>query len=378
MNILIGNTFNVASTAICNAVGAYWPDSGIFTVTDDALSGVLTFGSIGTLNSSMNTQRNQLAVTNGTLWSPTATASYALNWASRVVPYDYAGLDTVYYDPQAAIFIGIYHGERWPGNGGTDGTGDQVFYGELAMAVSNDSGTWHDMGPIVKHNCPYSYYAGNGNTWPNGQPCMEITAGTLLMGNDGYLYCFNRDINTAGTVTSLAASRCLYSTVLAAAKATLAGTPTAPAFAKYYQGAWGQPGINGLCDELEPGNTTGPAIAPPSKVSTSMNWRSATYQVTSGLYLMACVDDALSNLYLKTSSDGINWSSRQFITNALVETGSANSILLYPSISPVNGTVKNGTVGQQFHIYFVVSPQGAVSSLWTDRYIARKTITTLS
>src|SRR5262249_40313495 len=123
---------------------------------------------------------------------------------------------------------------------------------------------------------------------------VDIGGGSFVL-KDGYLNVYYRDYMVDGSSAELAVARASLSDLM-----TNISAGQEISFNKYYNGDWTEPGRGGKASALEIGN--------PSSM-----WSSVTYNTY--LDKMVMVTSAwtpgLADLYLATSSDGINWSSRQ-------------------------------------------------------------------
>jgi hypothetical protein len=223
----------------------------------------------------------------------------------------------------------IYHAE-------THGKSVRDFHSVLGLAVSTDpSGVrFRDLGTIVEPNLQ------------RGR--AEIGGGTFAI-VDSYLHVYFRDAYQGGGSSELAVARAPISDVIANAL-NEQGTE----FTKYYNGSWSQPGLGGMSSPLELGN---PWNA----------WASISHNDYLNQLVMVSAQGTATqpDLYLSTSSDGINWAPRQPL---VLEPGEQ----FYPTLVGIGPDATH--LGTSFYVYYTDSKKGAWHR-WKDAQLIRRQIT---
>jgi hypothetical protein len=295
-----------------------WPD-GNLGVVRNAQGGYDFYGANG----------KSPAKTSGTLLDPAGwKQSVSISGLPRRA-YDYVSGGPIYQDPTSGLRLMIYHAE-------THGKSAKDYYSMLGLAASTDpAGRYFwDLGTIVKPN------------QPGGQ--FEIGGGTFAV-MDGYLNVYFRDKDVYGNTSELAVARAPLTSIISNA---WSGQGTS--FTKYYNGNWTQPGLGGMASPLENGN--------PFTAWSSVSYNDYLNQlvmVTAGWF------EPQPNLYLSTSSDGINWSPRQALVTDAGEQ-------FYPTII---GTGADPTHSDQsFYVYYTDSMKGSWNR-WKDAQLVRRQIT---
>ncbi len=268
------------------------------------------------------------AKTTGTLTDP-GRAKQSVSITNRKQAFDYIAGGPIYQDPTSGARLMIYHAE-------THGRSAKDFYSMLGMAVSTDASgrQFRDLGIIVQPNLL------------SGQ--AEITGGSFAIVGD-YMHVYYKDTAPYGVTSELAVARAPISEVVSNA---LGGRGTS--FAKYYNGDWSQPGRGGLSSPLETWN--------PSNL-----WASVSYNDYLDKLVMVSSQwtPTQPDLYLATSSDGINWSQRQALVTDAGEQ-------FYPSLV---GTGADPThTDKSFYVYYTDSQKGAWNR-WQDAKLVRREIT---
>ncbi len=301
--------------------GKSWPDGNFGVVSNG--DGTYDFYAA---NSS------KIKVTRGTLDDPAAKkVGKGKIWNVPKKTYKYIAGGPVYEDAGTGTRLMVYHAEKHFGS---------RYSTDLGLAISFDPKglDFFDLGPIVTPNIPVGQ-----------NPYSSDLGGGSFAIKDGMFNVYFRDY--------LANPQDGFSAELAVARAPLtdlisnsiAGRPTA--FTKYYNGGWTEPGIGGRSSPLEVGN---PA-----------NWWSS---VSYNEYLdqMVLVSSQWQaggtgpDLYLATSSDGVNWSARQPL---VLDSGEQ----MYPTIL---GTGPDPQVtGQTFYVYYTDG------SRWGSAQLARRLVT---
>jgi len=247
--------------------------------------------------------------------------------------FNYVAGGPIYYDAASGRRLMMYHAERHAGS-------NKNYYSVLGMAVSTDAAglKFQDLGLIVTPNV----------TMEQMPHPIEVGGGSFAVTND-HLYVYYRDYLAGGGSSELAVARAPLSTLLSNAYQH-AGT----SFTKYYAGDWSEPGLGGRSSPLEVGN---PANA----------WSAVSYNdYLGGMVMVSSQWTAVGgDLYMATSSDGVNWSARQPIA---VDPGEQ----MYPSLIGMGPDPT--TTGQSFYTYYTDSAKGAFKR-WSDAKIVRRQIT---
>jgi hypothetical protein len=300
---------------------AMWPDGSLGVVSKN--NGTYEFYGA---NGSAKTK------TTGTLQDPAQKKSKVTINGVPKKTFNYLSGGPVYQDPTTGARLMIYHAEK-------HGKSAKDFYSVLGMAVSTDPNglSFRDLGLIVTPN------------QQNGQ--TEVGGGSFAV-VDGHLNVYYRDWFPDGTRSELAVARAPVSEIVNNAL-NLQGT----SFSKYYNGSWSQPGLGGLASALEVGNPSN------AWVSVSYNDYLNELVMVSSQWTATQPD-----LYMATSSDGVNWSPRQALVTDVGEQ-------FYPSLI---GTGSDPThTGQSFYIYYTDSQKGAWNR-WQDAALVRREITLTS
>ncbi|MCC7475528.1 MAG: hypothetical protein IT425_09045 [Pirellulales bacterium] len=301
-----------------NAGGSIWPDGSIGAVANS--NGTIDFYAA---NSSKSVK------TTGTL------SNLSLGKKSSVsiknVPkskYNYLAGGPVFEDPYSGARLMIYHAEVHQGS-------SKNFYSVLGMAISTDAaGTeFRDLGEIIRPNLSSGF--------------AEVGGGSFAV-VDGFMNVYYRDWLQGGATSEVAVARAPMLDLITNA---LAGRGTS--FTKYHNGTWSQPGISGLSSPLQIGNPWN------SWLSVSYNdYLKQVVMVNSHGY-------PTEDLYITTSSDGVNWGPRQAIA---LDSGEQ----LYPSI--VGMEANPAQSGQSFYVYYTDSQKGGWNR-WNDAQLRRRSIT---
>ena len=361
--IVLGET-TVESTAQTIAAGARTMPSGIVGPTgfdwNDTELGVfrsadhshLTFlASDGSCHHACNRPRERdgsITLTQGSLDHPLGTGAPVetiIGKSGVVLPRYmlYAGGGAVYRvpagHPAAGAVLLIYQAARAsyaPGCHYPDCdpqgfcmTHQNGFYSYSGPAVSRDEGaSWRNDGLIIAVNQPYdpqlTFDIGNGNLIadPPDSPTPK------------YFRLYFPDRLRAkglkgGYGTRLSVARVPYEALLRAVehKAAL------PAFMKYDQGAWKEPGLGGVCTDL---------IAEPSNLDGDMfvAWN-ATLHRYAGIF-----DNTAEIRYIE-SADGLTWSRPMDLAPDIRP---KKDSALYAT--PIGMGQDPGVLGDQFHIYY--------------------------
>jgi hypothetical protein len=273
--------------------------------------------------------------TTGTLADPAQSRSNVSITGLPSNYFNYVAGGPTYFDATTGARLMIYHAER-------HATSGQDYYSVLGMAISTDSQglNFRDLGVIVEPDVPMAQR-------PHS---IEVGGGSFAVMN-GEMYVYYRDYLEGGGSSELAVAKAPVSTILANAMNNQ-GT----SFTKYYNGGWTQPGVGGRSSALEVGN---PGNA----------WSAVSYNDYLGGLVMMTSDWADSsgnnNLFMSTSTDGINWSQRQAIVTDAGEQ-------MYPTLI---GTGADPTrTGQSFYAYYTDSASGGWNR-WNDAKLVRRQIT---
>jgi hypothetical protein len=272
--------------------------------------------------------------TTGTLSDPTNTKKKSVKIANLPKKtFNYVSGGPIYTDSATGTRLMIYHAEK-------HGKSSKDFYSVLGLAVATDSTglNFRDLGTIIEPNVPVGQNAYS----------MDVGGGSFAVMND-QLHVYYRDFTLGGGSSELAVARAPVSQILENA---LAGVGTQ--FTKYYNGNWSEAGIGGRASALEVGNPNN-------------NWSSVSYNDYLNQLVMVTADWAggQPDLYLATSSDGINFSQRQALA---LDPGEQ----FYPTIV---GTGADPTrSGQSFYVYYTDSKKGSWNR-WSDAQLARRLVT---
>jgi hypothetical protein len=243
--------------------------------------------------------------------------------------FNYVSGGPVYRDPNTGARLMIYHAEK-------HGRSARDFYSVLGMAISTDveGRMFRDLGTIIEPNMQV------GQT--------EVNGGSFALVGD-QLHVYYRDWFTNGTTSELAVARAPISQLMTNA---LSGQPTS--FTKYYNGSWSQPGLGGLSSALEIGNP-------------SNGWQAVSFNDYLNQLVMVTSQWTPNkpDLYLATSSDGINWSPRQAVVTDPGEQ-------FYPTLIGTGADPQR--TGKSFYLYYTDSNKGAWSR-WSDAKLVRRSIT---
>jgi hypothetical protein len=296
----------------------YWPDGNF---------GVLSNGD-GTYDF-YAANSSKIKLTTGTLDNPAAKKvgkGKIYNVPKKT--YKYLAGGPVYEDPASGMRLMVYHAEKhFGGRYSTD----------LGLAASWDPKglKFFDLGPIITPNIPVG----------QSSHSVDMGGGSFAI-KDGQFNVYFRDYLSDGGSSQLAVARAPLDELISN---SLNGIRTS--FTKYYDGGWTEPGIRGMSSPLEVGN---PA-----------NWWSS---VSYNDYLdqMVLVSSQWqsggtgADLYLATSSDGVNWSARQ----PLALDGGEQ---MYPTI--VGKGADPQVTGQSFYVYYTDGGR------WGSAQLARREVT---
>lgn len=317
---VVSDMETLVTTAQRQAQGLnYWPDGGI-GVVKSANSFIFMAANDG------NSAR-----TGGTLANPIATqVASAIMIQNLKTNYDYIAGGYIYQSTNNTTWLMMYHTERWlngmPYN----------FWSSIGMAKSTDQGqSWTDLGEIIQLGQAF----GSTGTYDTGGGSFAI--------NNGYLYVYFADYSASGTYIPLAVARAPIAEIEAAAN-----TNGVAMFYKYYSGNWTQPGLGGASS----------SIAGSVSPTPTGWWGSVAYNSYLNKYILIYVSNW--NLYMTTSTDGLNWSGSTVIVNTSAEE-------FYPTILGLDGNAR--TTAEQFYVYYTCSVTGGWNR-WSDAVLARRMV----
>jgi hypothetical protein len=325
--------------------GFAWPDSEFGVFKTDA--GYTFFASDGAHHNG-NNKYGSVTRTFGTLDDPVGTAPpidviIHPNRDASVNPnystYTYLGGGRIYRVPEgkpgAGSLLDVYHAEI---------NTDTSFYSLLGLAVSRDDGLyWTDLGEIIRVNQPYEADLAGFDL---GSPRLVDSPGGQ------YFYVYFPDWIANGTTqpttaTIVSVARASIASVLEAASGE---RPHAAAFEKYYQGAWGQPGIGGLSTDLNPNA----GYAGSSNVA---------YDSAFNRYVM--ITDDTQHIAYAESVDGLSW------TLPVLLGQDENNQTSFDYAVPIGTGDDPNVLGEQFYVFFTYgSAQG-----WPGNTVRRFTVT---
>ncbi len=298
--------------------GKSWPDGNLGVVSNG--DGTYDFYAANSSKPLMTT---------GTLTNPGGSKQKVSIVDIPKKAFDYVAGGPVYADPYSGARLMVYHAE-------VQGKSSKNFYSVLGLALSTDpSGqTFHDLGTIITPNSP-----GNGT---------DVGGGSFAIVN-GYFNVYYKDWLPNGHTSEVAVARAPLLDLL---NNSLAGRSTS--FTKYYNGGWTQPGLGGLSSHLELPNTANA-------------WLGVSYNDYLGQLVMVGSQWTADggDLYMTTSSDGVNSAPRQPVA---VDPGEQ----FYPTIIGTGADPMHS--GQSFYVYYTDSQKGAWSR-WKDAELRRREIT---
>lgn len=273
-----------------------WPD-GPFGILRSG-SGYAFFATDG--GTHRNGKAGSVTVTFGSLDNPLGSAppldvtiENDLHLNPRHGAYNYLGGGPIYLVPPglpgAGNLLTVYHAER-------NTTAPGGFYSLLGLARSTDDGrSWHDLGEIVEVNQRYRSDLGG----------FDLGISQLVTDPTGtYFYVYFPDWLANGSLnpTHVTVMSVARAPIVALLTAAFAAQPTPlPPFAKWYHGAFSEPGINGRSTDLEPGSYPGDP--------------SVVYSPYLKRYVVVA-DDTHKITYAE-STDGVTWTPRTIIHSQL-------------------------------------------------------------
>lgn len=294
-----------------------WPDGNIGVIKSN--EEYIFYGTNGGL----------LSKTSGTLANPIEEIHYTARPIQNLKEiYNYAGGGPV-FEFNETLFM-LYHAEFHPNND------FQQFYSTIGLAYSLDNGEqFFDLGKIIQ-----STYRLN-----NQKPIVAEMAGAPFVIDNDYLYVFFRDTMDTNLQNNLAVARCALYELSEAIF-----TDSTPAFYKYFNGSFLEPGISGKSTPLE-------------FLNANIRWFDIGFDTKRNEYLIVLIDDTLigQNLYMMWSKNMINWGPRINLTYQRGE-------IFYPTLIGLsdNPKISNG----EWWIYFTFSAIGAWSR-WQDARLER-------
>ena len=325
--------------------GFAWPDSEFGVFKTDV--GYTFFASDGAHHNG-NNKYGSVTRTFGTLDNPAGTAPpidviIHPNRDAGVNPnygsYTYLGGGRIYRVPEgkpgAGSLLDVYHAEI---------NTDTSFYSLLGLAVSKDDGFyWTDLGEIIRLNQPYETDLAG----------FDLGSPRLVDSPDGqYFYVYFPDWIANGTTQPTTA------TIVSVARAPLASVledafgerPHAARFEKYYEGAWGQPGIGGLSTDLNPN----------AGYAGSAN---VAYDSALDRYVM--ITDDTQHIAYAESADGLSW------TLPVLLRQDENNQTSFDYAVPIGTGDDPNVLGEEFYVFFTYgSAQG-----WAGNTVQRFTVT---
>jgi hypothetical protein len=205
----------------------------------------------------------------------------------------------------------------------------------LAASVDPKGKAFYDLGPIITPNMPHL----------QADFSVDVGGGSFAI-KDGFFNVYYRDYLAAGGSSELAVARAPLDQLVSDA---LSGRHTS--FTKYYDGSWSQPGLGGLSSPLE-------------TINKSNWWSSVSYNDYLDQFVLVTSEwqsgGTKADLYMITSPDGVNWSSRQPLA---LDAGEQ----MYPTII---GTGADPQVtGQSFYVYYTDGGR------WGSAQLARRQVT---
>jgi hypothetical protein len=296
----------------------YWPDGNFGVISNG--DGTYDFYAANSSSSALVT---------GTLENPAQGKKKKVKiYNTPKKTYKYLAGGPVYEDPASGARIMVYHAEIHKKG---------KYSSVLGLAASTDPNgqAFYDLGTIIEPNMP----AGQA-PWS-----VDVGGGSFAI-LDGYFNVYYRDYLANGSSSELAVARAPLADVISN---SLSGMSTS--FNKYHDGSWSQPGRGGLSSPLEAGN--------PANWWSSVSYNNYLDQ----LVLVSSQWQASGtgpDLYMATSSDGVNWSARQPL---VLDAGEQ----MYPTII---GTGADPQVtGQSFYVYYTDGKR------WGSAQLARRLVT---
>ncbi|MGW4695542.1 RICIN domain-containing protein [Kitasatospora cineracea] len=226
--------------------------------------------------------------------SPTGlTASYAPA-GSSYAQKNYCDLSGIWIDPDTGDWYGLVHNEFSP-----QPFGDGLHFDAIDYAVSTDQGrTWKIRDHVV--TSPYRTARGDTAQFPNQTYYYGDGDQRLLVDTaSGYFYLFygSRVVDKSG------GWKAFHEHV---ARAPISGKMAPGSWQKWYDGAWGEPGVGGRESSMVPvGPSGGTGYVPPSGEYDPASTGTSAQQIAAGkmpatspLFVMDVTYDAYLGLYV--------------------------------------------------------------------------------
>lgn len=248
----------------------------------------------------------------------------------------------LYHDDASGQLLLVYHGETFRHGDHRD------FWSFIGMAVSDDGGaTFEDLGRVVTSDL--------AEDDPDRPRPVEVGSGGFVV-RDGWFHLYFHDRNALRVRRDLCVARARLTDVLAAARAR-----RAPTFAKYHEGAFGEPGLGGRASELLPG------------LRHRVCWLDVAYLEPHDRFMLvhSTIEtlrdrQAMWNLAVALSPDGVTWDAPQ-----LLEHDPVPAETLYVTIDS-GGACQRTVTGDRFDVYRV---RASARYRWDDAALERITIT---
>lgn len=206
---------------------------------------------------------------------------------------------------------------------------------------SLDNGlSWTDLGEIIEAN---QHYESNLDGYDIGEPrlVLDPTHEYFLLHFQDWIA--NGTTHVGSSITGMSVARVKSIDLLNAAFQSSSGI--LPKFAKYYNGKWDQPGMNGLSS-----NVLGVGSAYAGEAQVAYN---------SVLHGYVAILDDTQNLSYAESADGVNWSNSVFLkSGASIEYAAPVSTGRFPDY-----------LDKTFYVYYTSDPQG-----WQEATVHRVTL----
>jgi len=353
-NFKIGKIETIYKRPPLNDAGLnYWPDGNIGVVKNK--NGTYAFyAANGEISSSMMV---------GTLEEPGRDSMKKINISGVPKEYNYSGGGPVYKIDDDTLVM-FYHVE-YHLNGYW-----RTFYTEIRIAVSTSKDAdgnfidFKDLGLILRANMTkekFSELLKTKTLADNEFFCVELLGGHAVIYN-GYVYMYYKDVmNKDGDIWSNYNELSVARTSLEELK-TAVKNKTVPVFKKYYQNSWTEEGIGGKSSPLKERN------------DLLVGWIGVTYNMHINKFIMVLSENHYPppkyayekcDLQIMTSDDGVNWSTRQRISDV-----NEPRELLYVSIVGPEGN-DSLTTEKEFFIYYT---RTQVLD-WRDKDVVRRKIT---
>ncbi|GGQ90772.1 RICIN domain-containing protein [Kitasatospora griseola] len=235
---------------------------------------------------------------NDTTWrcnnSPTGKTATAAPSGSGYAQKNYCDLSGIWIDPDTGNWYGLVHNEFTP-----QPFGDGLHFDAIDYAVSTDQGrTWTIRDHVI--TSPYSTARGDTAQFPNQTYSYGDGDQRLLVdAASGYFYVFygSRVVDKSG------GWKAFYEHV---ARAPIAGKMAPNSWQKWYNGAWGEPGVGGQESNMVPvGASSSTGYTPASGEYNPANTGTSAQQIAAGrmpatspLFVMDVTWNAYLGLYI--------------------------------------------------------------------------------